>query len=348
MRSAIKKLSGIVILLAALMLMGCATAVSVRYMVPAEIDMSNFKSLAVLSVEPFRFGAFSSPPSIINDMSGTSPYRISSGFQPNMEREVAKFLTTELSSNLSRADYFTLLLPPSSDAGGTNLSRFKEMGYDALLLTRVTAMDVQEYIYAKEETVKVPPAGGVGDPVEQKVLMHHVMQKIAFTVEFTVKNTSNGDTIATKTYSDARESSYKIVPDSTQSKAAPDLYRWYQNMASTFAREFVQLLVPRWVTDYVSLMANKPEIRSLERAYEDAKEGSMLPALEAFLAEWNRSKHVPSGYNAAIIMDSIGRDEEALELLESVWQFSGNRTVELRLYEMREAMKQHEAAKQQM
>ena len=52
---------------------GCATTVSMRYLVPAEIDMSSYKNLAVLSVEPYRFNIFSSPSSIIKDMSGTSP-----------------------------------------------------------------------------------------------------------------------------------------------------------------------------------------------------------------------------------------------------------------------------------
>lgn len=336
------------ILLLVIVLTGCATAVSVRYMIPAEIDLSSHKNLAVLSVEPYRFGAFSSPSGVINDMSGTSPYRISSGFAPNTEREVAKYLTSRIVSDLSRTDYFKLLSPPSSDSVGTNFTRFKELGYEAVLLVRVASMDVQEYIFAKEETVKVPPAGGVGDPVEQKVLMHHVMQKIAYTVEFTVRDTSSGNIITSKSFSDSRESSYKIIPDSLQSKVAPDLSRWFQSMSERFSREFVQLLVPRWVTQYVSLMDNKPEVRSLKSAYEQAKAGSMGPALEAFLAEWKRSKHVPSGYNAAIIMDSLGRDSDALKLLEEVWQYSGNRTVERRLYEMREAMRKHEEAQKQM
>ena len=46
------------------LLTGCATTVSVRYLVPAQIDMSAHRNLAVFSVEPYRFGFFNSVPSI--------------------------------------------------------------------------------------------------------------------------------------------------------------------------------------------------------------------------------------------------------------------------------------------
>ena len=338
----------IMTLMILVLLTGCATTVSVRYLVPAQIDMSAHRYLAVLSVEPYRFGFFNSVPSIIPDLSGTSDARISSGFRPNTEREVARHLSTRIVGELSKTGYFDLMTPPSSDAIGVDLIRLRDLGYHSVLMVRVTLMDVDEYIHAREETVKLPASDGSSSLVEQKVLRHYVKQKIAYAVEFTIKETSNGNILAMKTFADTKESSYRIESDGSGAKAAPDLYDWFTGFSTSYAREFADMLVPRWVSTHVALMDNKPELRSLKSAYEHAKKGNLVPALEIFHAEWRRSRHVRSGYNAAIIMESMGRVEEAIELIEEGWRFSGNRTVETRMQRMREAMSAHERAQQQL
>jgi hypothetical protein len=95
-------------------------------------------------------------------------------------------------------------------------------------------------------------------------------------------------------------------------------------------------------------MDNKPEIKRVESAYEAAKEGSLGIALDTFMQEWNQSRHVPSGYNAAIILESFGRYEEAIQLIGEVWRYSGNRTVENRKIEMEQAYENHLKAQQQL
>lgn len=327
---------------------GCATSVTMRYMVPAEINMANYKNLAIVSTEPYRFTAFTSPSTIIQDMSGTSPYTVFSGFGGNTEREIAKYLTTRIVSDLTKADYFSLLIPPSSDDIGMQYTKFKQLGYDGLLQVRVSRLDVDEYIYAKEETEVLPPEVEGGEPTTQKVLHHHVMQKVAITVEFIVKDTATGETVIVRSFSDAKEKSYKIDPDSSNSFSAPSLYDWLRPMVDRFSSDFAKLVAPRWITKSVALMANKPENPRVETAYLEAKEGSLQIALEGFLAEWKKSKHVPSGYNAAIILESFGQIDQALELIDEVWRYSGNPTVESRKIQMREAWESHKKAQQQL
>lgn len=350
MKQKVRGILGLAVLLLILVVVGtsCATSVTMRYMVPAEINMGSYKNLAVVSVEPYRFSAFTSPPSIISDWSGTSPYVVFSGFGSNTEREIARYLSSRIVRDLSKTDYFNLLTPPASDDVGMRYSRFKEMGYDAVLQVSVTRLDVDEYIYAKEETIVIPPEEEGAEPTTEKVLRHHVMQKLAFTVEFVVKDTRTGETIVTKSYADSRERSYRIDSDSSGSVSAPSLYNWLTPMADDFSDRFVKLVAPRWVSRSVALMKNKPENRRVEKAYEEAKEGSLQIALDHFLDEWERSKHVPSGYNAAIILESFGEMEEALDLIEEVWRYSGNRTVESRKIQMKEAWAAHQKAQQQL
>lgn len=331
-----------------MMSVGCATSVTMRYMVPAEINMAEYKNLAVVSAEPFRFTAFSSPSTTIQDLSGTSPYTVFSGFGSNTEREIAKYLTTRIVRDLTRADYFNMLIPPTSDEVGMQYAKFKQMGYDGLLQVRVTDLDVDEYIFAKEETEILPPEVEGGEPISQKVLHHHVMQKIAITVEFVVKDTATGESVVVRSFSDAKENSYRIDPDSSSTISASSLYDWIRPMIDRFSDDFSKMVAPRWTTRSVALMANKPENPRVETSYLEAKEGSLQVALDGFLAEWRNSKHVPSGYNAAIILESFGQIEQALELIDEVWRYSGNPTVESRKIQMREAWESHKKAQQQL
>ena len=227
-----------------LVVTGCATTVTMRYMVPAEINMASYTNLAVVSVEPYRFTAFTSPSATIKDMSGTSPYRVASGFGDSTELRIAQYLTQKIIQDLRRTDYFNLMTPPDSDALGIRYQRFKEQGYDALLMVDITDLKVEEYIFAQEETVIVPPEVEGGESTTIKELRHHVTQKIALNVEFTVVDTGTGQTVATKSYSDSREQTYKIEPGSTGASRAPELYRWMASMADSFSRSFSELIAP--------------------------------------------------------------------------------------------------------
>lgn len=345
-----KHLVAFAAMLAALLVFsGCAATVTMSSMVPAQINLSSHRNLAVLSAEPYRFSLFDYPSSLVRDLSGTSPYRIESGFAAYSEREVARYLTERVIRDLQRSDYFTLLLPPASDREGTRPENFRSLGYDALMTIRITDMDIDEYQYAKEESVIIPPADGMGgEPTIVTELRHHVTQKVRYAVEFLIRDTYDGRIIASKSLSGTQEQSYRIEPGSSNSRIATSMRPWFTSLSDSFSREFVDLISPHWVTKTVSLMKNKPEIRSLEVAYEAVKKGNPAVALDLFMHEWNRTKHIPSGYNAAIILDSMGEMERAIDLMRSVWQYSGNNTARMRLYEMERALEAHEKAQRQL
>ena len=330
------------------LLAGCTATVTMSSMVPAQVDLSSHRNLAVLSVEPYRFGIFDTPNAMVRDFSGSSPYMISSGFSRYMERDIAHHLTNEITDELDRSEYFNLLLPAVADREGTRLERFRVLGYDALLSVRITDLNVDEYQYAKEETVTTLPEGGVGEPTITKVLRHHVMQKVRYAVEFVIHDTSDGRILTSKTYSDSKEHSYRIEPGSATSRYAPSLYGWFTSSSDDFAQEFANLISPHWVTKRVSLMKNKPELQSVGEAYEAVKEGNPGVALSLFKRGWERHDHVPSGYNAAIILESLGQMEDAVNLMREVWRYSGNRSVRTRLLEMEEDWESHLKAQSQL
>ena len=72
-------------------------------------------------------------------------------------------------------------------------------------------------------------------------------------------------------------------------------------MISSFDYSIIRLLCADSACIQCSLMKNKPEDENADKAYDAAKDGNLDLAREVFLEEWQNAKHLPSGYNAALL-----------------------------------------------
>ena len=71
-------------------------------------------------------------------------------------------------------------------------------------------------------------------------------------------------------------------------------------------------------------MSNKPEVRSLEKAYDALDDERWETALQLFADEYARSGHIPSGYNAAILYFASGKTETALAIANELYTKRGS------------------------
>lgn len=337
---------GALLIMALVLGTGCATTVTVRHMAPADVNMAAYRNLAVQSVEAYRFDIFSSPSSVVSDLSGTSPVRVYSGFNAFAQRNTARYATRELVEKLDDTGYFTLLTPPLSDVAEHRFPELARMGFNAVLTARVSHLDVDEYIFARQVKLETEP-DDTADPEEQTVLRHYLTQKVSLSISYAIVDTDTGRTIVSDTLTDRRERTVELDADGPQIIQASSMQLWLNAMVDDFVDSIVTPLVPRWVSSSVKLMANKPKVERVQEAYEYVERGNPGVARTIFLREWEESRHIPSGYNAALIMESLGMNEEAIRLMEEVWIYSGNRTVEAQLNRMRRARDDHAYAQSQ-
>ena len=66
-------------------------------------------------------------------------------------------------------------------------------------------------------------------------------------------------------------------------------------------------------------MSNKPEKKSLEKAYDALDDENWDTALRLFADEYAKSGHIPSGYNAAILYFASGKTETALAISNELY-----------------------------
>ena len=339
-----KSISYLLVLVFAAMLMGCATHVPINYMVPADDNMSEFRDLAIASVDPYRFSLLYGPSTTVPDLSGTFPIRVYSGYQPFSERLLANHATGTLFESLDATGYFNLMAPSETDRYGRRYANLHALGYDATIVVEFERMDIEEYVYAR----KVAVVDNVEtEEVETEKLAYYLRQKVFVSLSYEVIENSSGRRRYSRTFQERSERTFSLDPEDTAIIFAPSMTPVLLDMVERIVLDMTDALAPRWVQSNVALMKNRPTASSVETAYDAAEEGRFAAAYQAFLREWQQSGHVPSGYNAALLAESSGRRDEAIELMGEVFQSSGNNKAKRQLDRMRRYRSEHALASAQ-
>lgn len=304
-----------------LLLAGCATQVTVQRLVPAKYSMADYRELTILSVKPYRFYLGESPPLVVKDLSGSAPIKVLSGYGSFFERDLANHLDKNLREKLNRRDYFTL----------------SESSHQGYLDVEVKRMEVEEYIWGQKSN---------NEDGEEETL-YNLQQKVRLEIGFSVVDAKSGHTVYSDTYQLRQEFSFLLDVEKGPTIYAPDLGPILKEMGERLISDLVDAITPRWETIYLSLMENKPKIKSLESAYGAVEEGRLTVAYDLFLKEYNRSSHLAAGYNAALILEALQNRDEAIELMERVYRGSASTKVQRQLDRMvRYRLEQVEAEQQ--
>ena len=337
----------LVLFVAILMLFAsCATEIAVRYMQPSEINMGAYRNLALASVVPYK-GFVSSSGWIRTIDIGSAGIRIRPSYSYDITNSIAAYATDRLYSTLSSSGYYNILPPLSTDQiirSSWNESReFRELGYDAVMIPRIDAMNVDEQVYSVSRTATEYDAY-THSYYTYYYYDYYVKQVATITYTISVIDTNTDRIIASRTFQDSRTNTEMIDPDFPRFDKAELLF---QRMIRSFDSGIIRLFVPT-VRDYnVALMDNKPEIKELKDAYDAAKDGNTQFALDAFMAEWNRSHHVPSGFNAAVLTAALGDIDGAIAITEDVSRYSGESRVGTLLADLRRVKSYNEEAEKQ-
>ncbi len=301
------------------LLVSCSTTVSVPYMQPSVIDMGAYRNLAVASVVPYR--GFSAPSRFVAGADiHAMGLRIYSGYSVSTASSVSEYATDYLYSLLTSTGFFNLLSPDITDAvlqrglyGADISSEFQRLGYDAVLIPRITGMSVNETIYSEPYYEWWYDSDGVR---HRRVEYNYYYRQIAsIDYSLTIIDTETGAIVAQRTFSDSGKREGSLDFGWARLDDAGYLFR---RMIRSFQSDIIRLLVPTAVEYNVSLMKNKPENKAAEAAYDAAKDGNLEHAESIFLDEWRNSRHLPSGYNAALLMAGTGNYDDAINLLSEI------------------------------
>lgn len=355
----------------------CATTVQVRHLVPAEIDLAGRREIAIASA---TVPASIRRPSLWIDGLQETGFSLYSGWDGEITAKIGAQITGTITSTLAQTGYFSLLEAREADgymaqicSGKDGCTSLKERGITALMVLDIPYLEAGEQVVGKDVYEQVTKNLLLQDPddPEAKISVpstfnevtareYFLIQRATLTLTYTLYDTGDGRVIASRTFTDSVEQETKIGTRvygedlktyrderSYLSSIAPSFGPLFTSITDAMAAKISSQLAPSWKSSHVSLMAVKPKSELSKEAEKAVRSGEYLQAHQIYMGLWQQ-RSVAAGYNAALLLEGMGKLDEALALMDQVYHQSGSERAYSALLRIQEAKSQHEKAQRQI
>lgn len=324
----------------ALVVTSCSTTIGISRLVPAKVDVSGYKTIAVrTTIDETHWKQPSFYNSYVPFVSVDQLYWQYMSMRSYLDFDASSVITNAASDMILKAvntGFFTIAEPKLTDSlinvgqyNGNLRQTLMDNHIDAVLTTRITAMNYDEYITAERDSYQSVDKDGK----KYYSIKFYLVQKYSMSISYTLSDVENNKIIASSVFnSDNKQVKTKIgqtVSEKGEYKA--DSYysiesasNLLKSLVKDFADNFRNELSPHYVTSYFDFMPNKPEIKSLKPAYDAVDNGNYQTALTIFADEYARSGHVASGYNAAILYFAVGQYGKSYDLCNDLYRNHGS------------------------
>ena len=200
-------------------LTSCSTTIALNTLVPAKVDVSGYKTMAVMSTQdnsrwnrPSFWNSFIPVKSV--DPIFMLSLSLSSGLDFSASTTIADAATDMITKAVDTGISYKVIPPNLTDAYitvGTSNNNLRKVlmdnGIDAILKTEITQVYYDEYI--SQETDWVSSKDKAGRPYNKK--RFYLVQQYAISLSYTLTDVENNKIIATSTFaSDTREKKTQI------------------------------------------------------------------------------------------------------------------------------------------
>lgn len=305
----------------------------------AEIDMSSCRNIAITSTKQFNGGLVTS--GAVRFKTSDGSFVMNHSNMSSLPVDLAGHINTVMINQINNTGYFNrVITPPESDLFNSatistlGISReelIEKNQIDAIVDTSIRNMTFDEYVdthpvYRYENDAK-------GNRV--RVFDHWsytLYQELSVEVELKVTDTRKNTVIATKVLKDSIKKEYDIEYGLTISRSPRDEY---VNLLNKIANSIAVKMVPHYVYKQQEAMDNNPHNSAASAGYDYLESGATDAAYHIFMELWNTSKHLPSGYNAALLLHGMGKIDDAIALMQNVFDVTKNKAALQMLAEMK-------------
>ena len=335
-----KSFALILIVVLVLVFTSCTTTIAINRLVPAQVDVSGYKTIAVRStIDETHWKQPSFWNSYVPFVSVDQLYWQYMSMRSYLDFDASSVITNAASDMITKAintGFFTIAEPKLTDSlinvgnyNGNLRQTLLDNHIDAVLTTKITNMNYDEYITAERDSYTSVDKDGK----KYYAIRFYLVQKYSMSISYTLSDVENNKIIASGVFnSDNKQVKTKIgqtINEKGEYKA--DSYTsidsasyLLKSLINDFANKFRNELSPHYVTNYFDFMPNKPEVKSLKAAYDAVDNGNYQTALTLFSDEYARSGHVASGYNAAILYFAVGQYQKAYDLCNDLYKNHGS------------------------
>ena len=335
-----KSFALILIVVLVLVFTSCTTTIAINRLVPAQVDVSGYKTIAVRStIDETHWKQPSFWNSYVPFVSVDQLYWQYMSMRSYLDFDASSVITNAASDMITKAintGFFTIAEPKLTDSlinvgnyNGNLRQTLLDNHIDAVLTTKITSMNYDEYITAERDSYTSVDKDGK----KYYAIRFYLVQKYSMSISYTLSDVENNKIIASGVFnSDNKQVKTKIgqtINEKGEYKA--DSYTsidsasyLLKSLINDFANKFRNELSPHYVTNYFDFMPNKPEVKSLKAAYDAVENGNNQTALTIFADEYARNGHVAAGYNAAILYFAVGQYQQAYDLCNDLYKNHGN------------------------
>ncbi len=322
------------------LLTGCVSSVDVRVLMPATVDVSGYKTIAVRSTTdnakwliPSFWNSYI-PVRAVDDRYREN-LRIWSGLDFNTVSKVSQIASNTIYTSIDNG-FFKVIRPELTDAyvlvgrnNGNVRQTLMASDIDAILSTEITSVYYDEYIYQEVQSYQQTDkeTGLKFNPIN-----FYLMQTYGVAIQYTLTDVENNVIISTGTFTADPKQERTLLGRTRNSNG--DFEKSYYTihnaswligkLVEELSGEMREELSPHYVSVNFSFMENKPKIKALKEAYKAVDRQEYRTALRLFSDEYQRSGHVPSGYNAAILEYAMGNRDKAYALTKELYNYYGS------------------------
>ena len=373
-----KRMKWAIALLVTLMVAtSCATTVQVRHLVPAEVDLDGRREIAIASA---TIPTSVRRPSLWIDGLQETGFSLYSGWDGEIVAKVGTQATGTITTALAQTGYFSLLDAGQTDGymaqiciGDDGCAHLKGRGITALMVLDIPYLDASEQVVGRDVYEQVTKNLILQDPDDEDSTItvpstfneviareYFLIQRATLTLTYSLYDTSDGRVIASRTFTDSVEKETKIGTRiygedlktyrderSYFSTLAPSFSPIFSTIIDSVAAKIAAQLAPAWKSSHVALMDVKPKSALSKEAEKAVRNGEYLQAYHRYMELWQQHS-MAAGYNAALLLEGMGKLDEALALMDTVYHQSGSQRAYTALHRIQEAKSLHDKAQRQI
>lgn len=298
---------------------GCQTRVTYTRLKPSEINMSHYRNIIVFFLD--ETSSQNSIYSFFESVFEHSDYRSSK----SLHSVIPRFAWDYLSQELANSQYFNILsqhqisdfLTTLNQENLTEVELGALLGVDAVIIGRIINMKWEDN-YFKESKTSYDSEGN-----KTVVDVPMIKREFSLSLNYQIIDTGTNRIIAGRSF-DRKSSDIKKSEDRVYLKDPEDVFK---SMITTSISRFVRQVAPYSIVESCLLIRDKSKNPQLVVADSFAKDRLYAESLEIFLDVWKKTRNIVAGYNASVLLETIGMLDEALELLDEVLTFYPEKTV---------------------
>ncbi|MBP5576435.1 MAG: tetratricopeptide repeat protein [Treponema sp.] len=266
--------------------LSCTTTVSGEFERPAGLDMNGARSIAVLDF------------TVQDNWNADIWQRRNNYYRKERDKDqIVNYLTRGLESRISKEGYLSIASPVEAEKA---LRYRTTPPCDAYVSGSITHYEDRIDHRVRED-----------DDGKERV---YFIRRVSFTLTYSILDANTGKELGYKRFN-ASGSSY----EAERRRDLPDPISIVRSDLDSSLREMTRYISPYKEREYYSLIKDKKN-ETLQKAYKLASDGNTEEALKIYSEYYEASGSYKAGYNAAMILQSQGKLDEAKKLLDDVYQ----------------------------